>query len=119
MVGDVAQVAAQLLVDAVLVEAGRDRREDAGQRGGGGGVGRVQGELALSADLAGGAVVDAGGGVQPDAGVAVLVVVVGEELLGERAGVGQGPEALGKTGAYFSVLNAASENGLSLETCGR
>ena len=75
---------------------------------GAGGVGSVQGGLALGADLGGGAVVDAGGGVQPDPGMAVLVVVVGEELLGERAGVGQRPEALGKTGAYFSVLNAAS-----------
>jgi hypothetical protein len=33
---------------------------------GAGGVGRVQGGLSLGADLAGGAVVDAGGGVQPD-----------------------------------------------------
>ena len=81
-----------------------------------GGVGGVQGGLALGADLAGGAEVDAGWGVQPDAGVAVLV---GEEPLRERAGVGQGPEALGEDGAYFKVLNAASLNGVSLDTCGR
>src|SRR3712207_9332490 len=35
VVGDVAQVAAQVLVDAVLVEAGSDRVEDAGERLGG------------------------------------------------------------------------------------
>ena len=39
-------------------------------------VGGVEGLLALRADLGGGAVVDRGGGVQPDPGVAVLVVVV-------------------------------------------
>jgi hypothetical protein len=29
------------------------------------------------------------------------------------------PNRAGKSGRYLSVLNCASENGLSLETCGR
>ena len=29
------------------------------------------------------------------------------------------PKRAGKSGRYFSVLNWLSENGLSLETCGR
>ena len=37
--------------------------------------------------VVGGAVVDRGGGVEPDPGVAVFVVVVGEERLAELAGV--------------------------------
>ena len=47
--------------------------------GGVGGVGGVEGDGPLGADLAGGAVVDRRRGVQPDAGVAVHMVVVIEE----------------------------------------
>jgi hypothetical protein len=56
-----------------------------------------------------------GRGVQTETGVPVRVVVVGEELLAERAGISQAAEPVGKTGANWSVLNADSENGLSLE----
>ena len=71
-------------------------------------VGRGQGHLALLADRRGGAEVDRRGGVQPDPAVAVLMVVVGEERLAERPGIGQGPERAGKIGAYLRVLKAAS-----------
>jgi len=69
-----------------------------------GGIGGVQGGGALGADLTGGAVVDRGGGVQADAAVPVLVVVVGEERLAERSGVGQGPEAAGEGRAVLQRL---------------
>ena len=58
--------------------------------------GAVEGGLTVGADLGRGVEMDRGWGVHADPGVAVLVVVVGEELLGERAGVGQGPEAVGE-----------------------
>ena len=51
-------------------------------------VGRVEGGRALRADLGVGAVVDAGGGVPADPGVAVLEVVPGDERLGEGSGLG-------------------------------
>ncbi len=41
-------------------------------------------------------VVDRGGGVQPKSAVVVLVVVVGEELRAERAGVGEAAEPAGE-----------------------
>jgi hypothetical protein len=64
--------------------------------GGVGGVGGVEGELALGAHLDGGAVVDRCRCVVADAGVAVVVVVVGEERLAERPGVFDATEALGE-----------------------
>lgn len=73
-------------------------------------VGGVEGDGPLRADGWGGAVLDRGGGVPAQAGVAaMLVVVIGEEPLAERAGVGLAAEPVGDTGAYFNVLNAASE----------
>ena len=57
--------------------------------------------------------------MQPDPGMAVLVVVVGEEGVAECACVLEGGEAAGEDGQYLRVLNADSEYGLSLETCGR
>lgn len=67
-----------------------------------GGVGVAEGLLALWADLRGGAVVHRCRGVQADAGVAVLVVVVGEELLAERARVCGGSEPVGEGGGSTS-----------------
>jgi len=52
-----------------------------------------------------GAVVDRGRGVQPDPGVAVLVVVVAEERLAENASVSEGAEPVGEDRGYFIVLN--------------
>ena len=72
-----------------------------------GGVGAVQGLLALRPDVVVGAVVDRGRGVQADPGVAVLVVVVAEKCRAEGAGVSEANRS-GKTGAYFRVLNTAS-----------
>jgi len=46
--------------------------------------------------------------VQADAGVAVLVVVVAEELLAEDPCIGDGTERSGKAGQSFRILNAAS-----------
>jgi hypothetical protein len=60
------------------------------------GEGGVEGDGALAADLAGGAVVDRRGGVEPDAGVAVLAVVPGEEVDAEGSGVVDAGEAGGE-----------------------
>ena len=49
----------------------------------------------------------------------MLAVVPGEEPLAEDAGVLEANRSgSGNSGRYFSVLNWASENGLSLETWG-
>ena len=65
-----------------MAESGRVRLERSGQGG-----------CSLGPDLGGGAVVHAGWGVQPDAGVAVHVVVVIEERFAEHACVVDGSEA--------------------------
>lgn len=67
-------------------------------------VGGVEGLLAQCTDVAGGAVVNRGGGVQPDPGVAVFVVVVAEEPLAERARVGQRTETPGEDGRVLEGL---------------
>ena len=69
-----------------------------------GGVGGVEGDGPLGADLAGGAVVDRRRGVQPDAGVAVDVVVVIEERGAERAGVFDRAEPAGERRAVLEGL---------------
>ena len=69
-----------------------------------GGVGGVEGLGPLGADLCGRAVVDRGRRVLADARVAVVVVVVGEERLAERPGVGDGAEALGEARAVLERL---------------
>ena len=58
-----------------------------------GSVGGVEGLGPLGPDLRGGAVVDRGGRVQPDAGVAMNMVVVLEEVGAECPGVLDGAEA--------------------------
>jgi hypothetical protein len=60
------------------------------EAGGVGGVGGTEGRRPLGANLDRGAVVDRRGRVVADPGVAVLVVVVGEERLAERSGVVDG-----------------------------
>ncbi len=67
-------------------------------------VGVVEDGLAVSADGVMVAVVDAGGGVVADAGVAVVMVVVGEELIDERSGVGEAGEAFGEPGCVLQRL---------------
>jgi hypothetical protein len=64
-------------------------------------------------------VVDVGRSVQTQPGVAVNLVVVGEELPAVRPSPLDGVELAGKIGRYFRVLNCASEYGLSLLTRGR
>ena len=61
-----------------------------------GGVGVVEDGLAVCADGVVVAAVDAGGGVVADAGVAVVVVVVGEERVDEGPCVGEAGEAFGE-----------------------
>ena len=68
------------------------------------GVGGVEGDGALFTDFGGGAVVDRGRGVQPDAGVAVDVVVVVEERFAERSRVGDRAEPVGERRAVFEGL---------------
>jgi hypothetical protein len=46
---------------------------------------------------------------QPDPEWAVIVVVVVEEFFAERPASVREPNRSGSTGAFFSVLNAASE----------
>ena len=73
-----------------------------------GGVGGVEGTGPFGADLDGGAVVERGGGVEADAGVAVLVVVVGEERFAEGPASWIEPKLPGNAGQYSRVLNPAS-----------
>ena len=84
-----------------------------------GGVGGVEYTGTLVADCLGQAVVDVGRGMQGQPAVAVFVVVPAEEVLAVSSCVFDRAEPAGKSGRYFSVLNWASLNGLSLETCGR
>ena len=84
-----------------------------------GGVGGVEGDGTLGADLAGGAVVHRRWGVQPDAGVAVDVVVVIEERDAERAGVFDRAEPAGERRAVLEGLEVGFQYGLSLLTWGR
>jgi hypothetical protein len=49
----------------------------------------------------------------------MLGVVPGEERVAVRPASWIEPHRSGNVGRYFSVLNCASENGLSFETCGR
>lgn len=83
------------------------------------GVGGIAYTGTLVTDRLGQAVVDVGGGVQADAGVAVFVVVPTEEVWQCLRASWIELSRPGKSGRYFSVLNRASENGLSLETCRR
>ena len=69
-----------------------------------GGVGVVEDLLPVRLDGLGAAVMNRGGGVQPDAGMAVFVVVVGEEDVAEGAGVVDGPELSGEGGTVFQSL---------------
>ncbi len=81
-----------------MAEPGRVRLVGGGQRLGPGG-----------ADLGGGAVVDRCRGVEPDAAMAVDVVVVIEECRAERAASAIEPNRPGKAEQYLIVLNWASE----------
>jgi hypothetical protein len=69
-----------------------------------GSVGGVEGGGALGADLGGGAVVDRRRGVQADAGVAVVMVVIVEEGVAEGAGVFDAAEVGWEGGAVLEGL---------------
>ena len=77
------------------------------------GVGLVEGGLPLSVDLPGGVEVHRGGGVQPDSGVPVFVVVGQEEALAECAGVCQRSEPVWEVRRVFQgfVVNTNVEGG--------
>jgi hypothetical protein len=68
-----------------------------------GGVGEVQYPSALFSDQLRTAEVHGGRGVEPDARVAVVVVVPGEEATTVVVGVFEGPEGLGESGRYLRV----------------
>ena len=68
------------------------------------GVGVIEGGGALFSDLGGGAVVDQGWCVESDAGLAVGVVVVVEELDAERSGIGDRAEPVGERRTVFEGL---------------
>jgi len=74
------------------------------------GVGGGEDLGAVGADGLGGSEVDGRGGVQSEAGVVVLVVVVVEELFAERAGVVDVVEVVGEGGAVLEGL----ERGLAV-----
>jgi hypothetical protein len=80
---------------------------------------RREHSLAIGDDRRRGAVVDDGRREQSEPNVVVLGVVPGEEPLAERPGVLDPPNRSGNSGRYLSVLNCASENGLSFDTRGR
>ena len=67
-------------------------------------VGVVEHGLAVGADGGVVAEVDAGWGVVADAGVSMVVVVVLEELVDERSGVGEAGEAFGESGCVLESL---------------
>ncbi len=75
--------------------------------------------LALRADRGGLAEMHDGGREEPQAAVAVFLVVPGKEDLPKRPSVTSDPKRSGNCGQYLSVLHCASENGLSFDTCGR
>jgi hypothetical protein len=81
--------------------------------------GRVEGGDPAGLDVHGGAVVHRGGRVHRDPGMAVLVIVAAEELAAKTLASSMDPNRPGNAGQYLSVLNCASEYGLSLDTCGR
>jgi hypothetical protein len=68
------------------------------------GVGAGQDLGPSGPDGVGAAVVDVGGGVQPDPGVPVLVVVPAEEALAERPGVLDAAEFLREVGPVLEGL---------------
>ena len=68
------------------------------------GVGAVENDGSLLAHSSGSPVVDVGGGVEPDAGVAVVVVVPVEEPAAEGVGVGVAAEPVGELGAGTSLF---------------
>ena len=77
------------LVDPRLLGQAR-RSGPAGEPLGGLRVSAVEGGLPTGLDLGHGVEVDRRGGVHADPGMAMLVVVGGEEPLTERTGIGQG-----------------------------
>lgn len=81
--------------------------------------GRVQGGGPLGVDLDRGAVVHGCRSVHSDTGMTMFVIVILEELVAKDARVFDGPNVPGNAGQYLSVLNCASEYGLSLDTRGR
>ena len=62
---------------------------------------------------------DVGGGVEPDARMAVVVVVPGEEPAAVGVGVLEGAEALREVRPVLEGPELALEYGLSLLACGR
>ena len=82
-------------------------------------VGAVEHAGAGGLNISHALVVNGGLGEQGNAGVVVLMVVVLEKFGAEPAGVIDAVEAVGESRAYFNVLNAASEYGLSFEVWGR
>lgn len=64
----------------------------------------VEGGLTVCPDLGRGVEVDRGGGVHADPGVAVFVVVGGEEPLAEPAGIGEGAEPVREVGHVLEGL---------------
>ena len=73
------------------------------------GVGLGEDSGPLLADGVGMPVVDVGGGVHPDAAVAVGVVVPGEEGDEERAGVLDAGEAVGEVGPVLQGLGLSNK----------
>ena len=105
-----------MIQDGAGMTGGRGRRPD---RSGVGVVGGGEGVLAVLIDRAGRPEVHRCRGVPGDPGMTMNVVVLVEES-GQncRASASEAKDA-GNSGRYLRVLNCASPNGLSLDTCGR
>ncbi len=84
-----------------------------------GGVGTIEHGRPLRLDGSGSAVVDVGGRVIGDAGMAMLVVVPTEEPRAEAVGVFEAAEAVRELGPVLEGLELALAKGLSFEQCGR
>ena len=107
------------LVDPYLGGQGRSERASSAEPFGAGGEGVVEDLLAAGLDRPRGAVVDGGGCMKADAGMAVLGVIESEEGAAESSCVFQGLEAAGECRAVLEGLELRFAVGLSSETCGR
>nr|WP_261576244.1 hypothetical protein [Frankia gtarii] len=77
-------------------------------------MGAVEGGLAVGLDLVGGAEVDRGGGVERDPGMAMVMVVGGEETLAVGAGIGQRPEPVRKIMTVLESLKLSFRKRISV-----
>jgi hypothetical protein len=107
------------LIDPRGRRQGRRERDPAGEPLGVSVVGGAQDLDALLPLRLGQAAMDIVGRHQAEGAVTMLGVDQVKNRWQNASASSYEPNRAGKSGRYLSVLNCASENGLSLETCGR